>query len=88
MGISTEEAGLFFTFCMKVLLVFLSFVGGVVTTTWAVATKIQVLYDKVLGLDVRMAAVEKQQSEENRKIQTSLTRLHERIDVVLLSRKK
>jgi hypothetical protein len=81
MPINSEETSLFFTFGLKVLGWFMSFVAGIVTATWVVASKVK-------GFDDRLRSVEAAQTNcQNNiigRIDSKLDRLHERIDDVLL----
>ena len=61
----------------KIAGMFAAFIGGIVTATWAVASKIN-------GFDSRLCAVEKSHGEVAKRIDGKLDRLHERIDEILL----
>jgi hypothetical protein len=72
----SEETSYLFNLALKLTGFFLTFVGGIVTATWAVASKIK-------GFDDRLRSVESVHMNIDRK----LDRIHERIDEVLLSKK-
>ena len=61
----------------KIAGILAAFVGGIVTATWAVASKIN-------GVDARLTSVEKSHAEVAAKIDGKLDRLHERIGEILL----
>lgn len=61
----------------KIAGLFAAFVGGIVTATWAVASKVN-------GFNSRLIAVEKSHCEAATRIDGKLDRLHERIDEILL----
>jgi hypothetical protein len=72
---SSDETGYLFNLALKLTGFFLTFVGGIVTATWAVASKIK-------GFDDRLKSVE----SVHMKIDLKLDRIHERIDEILLSK--
>lgn len=63
----------------KFLGYFFAFVGGIVSATWVIAKKVS-------AYDARIEALEKDAKEDRAAIGNSLTRLHERIDKILLGR--
>lgn len=81
MPISSDETNLFLSVGLKIVGWFLSFVAGIVTATWVVASKVK-------GFDDRLRSVEEAQTNCQSniigRIDSKLDRLHERIDDVLL----
>lgn len=81
----SEESSYLMAIALKVFGVILSFLTGVVTATWIVASRVK-------GFNDRLSAVEAIQRECPGKslvrIDEKLDRLHERIDDILLNGKK
>lgn len=92
----SDETGRILTWTVKVVSLGISFLGGVVTATWIVATKVK-------GFDDRLQAIESVQTQcpgktlvgideqidalpgkIDAKIEEKLNRIHERIDEILL----
>lgn len=74
---SAKAASESLSLAAKIVGLFAAFVGGIVTATWAVASKIN-------GFDSRLCAVEKSHGAVAKRIDGKLDRLHERIDEILL----
>jgi hypothetical protein len=81
-SLPNDESGILFNLGLKIVGFFLSFVGGIITTTWVLATKWK-------GLDDKVKEMEKDRKELSDKLDAmnhKLDKVHERIDNALISR--
>lgn len=92
----SEETSVLLSWLLKIIGMLLSFIGGVVTATWIVATKVKGFDDRLrviesiqrdcpgkamAGLDEQLAKLPDKIEE---KMEKKFERVHERIDEVLL----
>ena len=74
---TTKAASEWLSIGAKIGGLFLAFVSGIITATWAIARKVG-------GFDDRIKALEDHYNGQNEKIDRKLDRLHARIDEVIL----
>ena len=92
----SEDTSYIIEIVAKIVGVFLSFVGGIVTATWVVRGKIQGFDDRLKNVETvqmkcqghTLVQIDNKLKDIDDKLDNKLDRIHERIDEVLMQKQR